>query len=489
MPLHMIRGDIAAQRADALVIDVTALRGPGEALGVRVFGDRTQVLEPTRGQLTDLAAGEVTSLSARERPVLHVTAPIWKGGGQGEAEQMKAAYRNAVERAYANGHRSLAVALLTGSDGSFPPDEAFSAAVEALGACALQYEDAEISLITPPEQPLSLPPEQQQRLNEYMRQCLETPEAAPRRITIRPAGLKARWKAFWRRLWRRLTCRRDRRAAMRTHGMAAIPQPLMPSLPPGGGEGPRTPGGAPGIPGAHTHAHPPHGRREPIPASAPRMPRAALPSQGREEPSVLEHADSMPVTPGENGAPSAPGMSEAENRLRRRIGERGGLPSQAERERAAVEQLARSRYGYQRPPETRLVLKGQPTEEQTELDRRISDQLAHRDDTFAQAVLHWIDRRGYTDADTYKRANLDRKVFSKLRSNIDYRPSKDTAVALCVGLRLNLDEAIDLLARAGYSLGRSLPADIIIRCCIEDGADIFKLMARLHAHNLPCLGA
>ncbi len=122
--------------------------------------------------------------------------------------------------------------------------------------------------------------------------------------------------------------------------------------------------------------------------------------------------------------------------------------------------------------------------------RTLKEAMAHVGDTFSQAVLYLIDQRGMSDVEVYKRANLDRKLFSKLRSGKGYQPSKQTAVALCIALALNLDDALDLLARAGFTLAACNKADLIVAFFIEHGIyDIFQLNEALFAYGQPILGA
>lgn len=132
-----------------------------------------------------------------------------------------------------------------------------------------------------------------------------------------------------------------------------------------------------------------------------------------------------------------------------------------------------------------------PTPSRGGIDRAdISELLDHLDASFAQTVLALIDERGMTDAETYHRANLSRQLFSKLRRDDHYQPSKQTAVALAFALELGPDEAASLLARAGYALSRTSKFDIIVEYFLARGChDVLELNEMLFAFDQPLVGS
>ena len=119
----------------------------------------------------------------------------------------------------------------------------------------------------------------------------------------------------------------------------------------------------------------------------------------------------------------------------------------------------------------------------------IDDLLACKDLTFSEVLLHEIDARRLADPEVYKRANIDRRLFSKIRGNAQYQPKKSTAVALALALNMNLDDTLDLIGRAGYTLTTSSKADIIVMYFIEHECwDVNLINQVLYKFEQPLVG-
>ncbi|MBR2067410.1 MAG: macro domain-containing protein [Solobacterium sp.] len=128
--------------------------------------------------------------------------------------------------------------------------------------------------------------------------------------------------------------------------------------------------------------------------------------------------------------------------------------------------------------------------EEEALDEDIKDIIRAKEETFQEHLFRLIDRKGLEDKDVYKKANIDRKHFSKIRGNVNYNPSKRTALALAVALELNLDETKDLLLRAGIALSKSNIFDLIVEYCIDHKIfDIYEINCILFKYDQQTLGA
>ena len=172
-----------------------------------------------------------------------------------------------------------------------------------------------------------------------------------------------------------------------------------------------------------------------------------------------------------------------------------GLREQGTRVAEKISHVLESSHAKKRRQNAGILPSGIPEDLQSPLaadalpsSPQLEDLLSSLDASFSSTVLALIDERGMTDSEVYKRANMSRQLFSKIRSNPGYQPSKKAALGLAVALGLNVDETQNLLSRAGFTLSRSSKADVIVEYFITRGNyDIFQINEALYAFDQPLL--
>ena len=156
-----------------------------------------------------------------------------------------------------------------------------------------------------------------------------------------------------------------------------------------------------------------------------------------------------------------------------------------------------NRLGFPMPEDAAMApmsaLEPQPSASAQPAKNRLKQWIAdrvQREETFSQCLLRLIDESGEKDATVYKRANVDRRLFSKIRSNTYYQPGKSTVLAFCLALRLSLEDSNMLLAKAGYALTPTSQFDLAVEYCLAHRIyDVHQVNIALFELDLPLLGA
>ena len=451
MPLEIIRNDITKVRADAIVNtanpDVAVGAGVDSAIYKAAGWD---ALLAERAKIGPMAPGQAAATPAFELPakhIIHTVGPAWIDGTHGELRTLAACYRNSLALAARLGCSSVAFPLISTGTYGFPKDRALRTAVSEItgflfsGAVADSISNSAVAdsasngavadlSAQQPGSPATTPAQQP----GSPATSTDPADMTVYLVVYDKEAFEVSGKAFT-----------DIRSYI---GDADVRQPLD-SM-----------------------------RSEELARQYDRR----LRMQQMQE---LERRSNTPAAPAGSNTPDAPAGSNAP-----------AAPAAGSNMPAAPAPLARRKPGLF-PSFTRRSKRDSIAPSTIDslapssiAPSTIDDALKTRDDTFQEYLFRLIDRKGLTDPEVYKLANLDRKHFSKIRSNRFYNPSKRTALALAIALRLNLDETRDLLLKAGLALTRSSDFDIIIEYCIQHRVfDINEINCILFSYDQPTLGA
>ncbi|MDR3107549.1 MAG: macro domain-containing protein [Bifidobacteriaceae bacterium] len=429
MSFRIVSG--VAREADALVVEASEPPPDGTyevSLVSRLVGGDDAAGRPGLGEASE--GGAPGSL------VIRVAGPLWRGGGRGQWAVLRQCYVDVLGLAVTHGAQSLAFPLIGTGPGAFPAAEALAVA-EAAITDFLSEHDLDVYLAVPDKRALGIGRHMADAVDRYLTARLIPP------LSLADLTAEAPHEPGSRRP--RGPGRRRAAKRAKASGEEASPAPSAPS---GWAELARD--------GRHpaAHAAPAAYLGPPAAAVAGAAPAAAAEPTGPwATPDEAGGVDAEPLR-----APTAPGERTGADG----IGRAGGLAAQ---------------------PVPLGVRAGQ-------VPGPVGEALAALDQPFALTLMKLIDQRGLSDPEVYRRANIDRKHFAKIRANSAYRPSKKTVLSFAVALELDLTETRRLLERAGFALSPALEFDVIVEYFIShQHYNIFEINHTLFYYDQELLAA
>lgn len=391
MPFFFVRQDITKMQVDAIVNAANrTLMGGGGVDGAihHAAGPQLQKECATLGGCRTGSAKRTLAYNLPCKYVIHTVGPIWRGGGDGEAQVLSDCYRNSLQIAADSECESVAFPLISAGIYGYPKAQAIRVAVNTIRAF-LEQHDLTVYLVLFDRESVEAAGERFGAL----RQLIDDEEAA------------------------------------RIHAQFA----------------------------------------RPIFANAPPQPKSSRPERKKlfRPGQRKRNADDVPM----------PYAAQADATV---VPTPYAVPPDAA-------DMSADMYGA-KETEDRPDAQLWPPAAAAPLS--LDELLGHLDESFAQMLFRKIDERGMTDAECYKKANIDRKLFSKIRSNTYYKPSKTTVLAFAIALELPLAETRELLSKAGYALSHSYKSDLIVEYFIRNGIyDVMEINEALFAFDQNLLGA
>lgn len=451
MPFTIIRNDITKVKADAIVntANPKPVFGRGSDRAIYRAAGEEQLLKERR-KIGEISVGEAAATKAfglRAKYVIHTVGPVWQGGDQNETENLASCYRKSLFLALQLGCKSIAFPLISAGTYQFPKDKALEIALREIKNF-LSEEEMDVTLVVFDRTAYEISRELSEGVASYIDE--KTVE-------------RKRAEEYWEK-----------------------PQDYSYSAPIGAAKESR--------PGANVYQESvsedtgilPDLEEDSAPESPEAKPARAEIPKGASAGAAPAGAAPSATTRPSAAAPTMAGRPPATESTA------AGRPSAAE-SFTAGRPSSTEPFAAARPPAAGVYAaktSSAPKKASGKKERRLNELALQTQESFQESLLRKIDEKGLTDVEVYKKANIDRKLFSKIRSNPTYQPKKRTAIALAMALELNLDETIDLLGRAGLAFSPAFKADLIIRYCIEHRIfDLYTVNSILFDYDQPLLGA
>lgn len=434
MPLNIVKGNIVDMEVDAVVSPTnTWLEASGRrSLDAQINAAAGPGLAPALEKIGRCPVGAAVitdGFNMKCRHIIHTVGPVWSGGWSGEELALSSCYTSCLKLAEEAGCSTIAFPLISSGNYSFPPVDALRIARESI----VEYlnagdSDMTVTLVVHDRAEFVTDPETRSSIDDYL--CRNYVGNSFTDISVKKRREAAAYSAK------------------------------------------RQPDRMPGTAGKE------RGRKRLI-GSAP---------SPRFRPERREEADSVEYYGGRNTEDFAAYSFE-------------NIQDEALFDRPVEDNFPKSFTGSYAPEDECIKTSKAPAAahmhvpaaaafaEPAPESLSIEEILLQLDAGFSDTVLKIVDEKNYKASDVYKRANLSKQNWHKMKSTPNYRPDKKTAIALAIGLKLNLSETASLLERAGYILSNSIEGDVIIKYFIEHGNyNIFEINEALYDHDQYVLG-
>lgn len=465
MPLQIVRNDITKMDCDAIVNAANeALRGGGGVDGAihRAAGPGLHEECMTLGGCPTGQAKVTGGYALLAKYIIHTVGPRWRGGAHGERELLASCYRNSLRLAVECGCSSVAFPLISAGIYGYPKEQAMQVAVGEISSFLFEHE-LMVYLVVFDRDCFGISKKLISDIAEYIdERYVETHEDRSdrsREVFLSEDGELPENLPGWGGV--------AVAGAMPAEGPPRAAAPMAEVL-----QGDESPGWFGAVPAAETA-----------------MPVEKPPCMAASVPEVLQRNES-PGRPGAVPAAAMPQMAPAAPAASAQSKPpRSPKPSKLPKSQKLPEPQ-REKRSLWRSAAQRLTKPAHADQPSKPEEAKLEDLVNQLDESFSQMLLRKIDEKNITDVECYKRANVDRKLFSKIRSDIYYKPGKTTVIAFAIALELSPDETRDMLMKAGYALSHSNRFDIIIEYFITRGIyDIFEINEALFAFDQCLLGS
>ncbi len=442
MSFKIVRNDITKMNTEAIVNTASnsPIVGSGCDSAVYNAAGYDELLSYRIEKIGNVPEGDAfitPGFALKAKYIIHAVSPLFLGGGEGEEEKLRSCYRKSLQLARENGIRSISFPLIATGGFGYPKEEGMRIAVDEINAFLLQNE-MDIFLVVFDSTATALGeriyPDLEAYIDRhYVEEKREEEYGDAYFGSVRPGD-----KGF--DAYRDEASRLDRRLKKSVRGALSM-----------------------GLSSVF--------RDKSEPSAS--MYEAGS-ARDAEEPSYPEAGSARDAE--EPSYPEAGSAEDAEE------------PSYTEAGPADGEELAEAAAGPLYAAEKLANDIGEASFDDVLDASKLDERMKHLSDTFSQYLMFLIKEKGLSNVDVYKRAIVDKKVFSKIKNDPDYHPQKPTVLRLCIGALLNLDEARDLLARAGYALSPCDKTDVVFSYFVENKIyNMIEIDIKLEEYGLPCI--